>query len=38
MNRLQDQYDNETGHGQNDAAQERWNRRIDAELRGYGVR
>jgi len=38
MNRLQDQYDNETRHGQDDAAQEHWNRRIDTELRGYGVR
>jgi hypothetical protein len=38
MNRLQDQYDNET-HGALDASvQERWNRRIDEELKKYGVR
>ena len=37
MNRLQDQYDLETHHGQNAATQDRWNQRIDAELRGYGV-
>ncbi|SHL43595.1 hypothetical protein [Hymenobacter psychrotolerans] len=37
MNRLQEQYDNETHHGTDAAAQQRWNQRIDAELRGYGV-
>jgi hypothetical protein len=37
MNRLQDQYDLETRHGLDAATQDRWNRRIDAELRGYGV-
>jgi hypothetical protein len=37
MNRLQDQYDLETRHGQDAATQAQWNRRIDAELRGYGV-
>jgi hypothetical protein len=35
MNRLQEQYDGETGHGLNKAAQELWNRRIDAELRSF---
>jgi hypothetical protein len=35
MNRLQEQYDGETGHGLNQAAQERWNQRIDAELRSF---
>lgn len=38
MNRLQDQYDAETAHGQNPAAQQRWDRRIEAELRQYGVK
>ena len=38
MNRLQDQYDHETSGGTNDTAQARWNQRIDAELRGFGVR
>jgi hypothetical protein len=37
MNRLQDQYDQETHGGTDAAAQERWNRRIDAELRAYGA-
>ncbi len=37
MNRLQDQYDQQTRHGQDEAAQDQWNRRIDAELREYGV-
>ena len=37
MNRLQEQYDAETRGGLDPAAQERWNRRIDAELREYGV-
>jgi hypothetical protein len=32
MNRLQEQYDNETNHGSNKAMQDEWNRRIDAEL------
>lgn len=36
MNHLQEQYDAET-HG-NPLAQERWNRRIDEELRRYGVK
>lgn len=38
MNRLQDQYDAETEHGINQAAQERWNQRIDAELRSFGLK
>ncbi|GAA4392736.1 hypothetical protein GCM10023186_43610 [Hymenobacter koreensis] len=37
MNRLQEQYDGETGGGTNEAAQQRWNQRIEAELRSYGV-
>ncbi|AHJ99449.1 hypothetical protein [Hymenobacter swuensis] len=37
MNHLQDQYDQETQGGLNLTAQDRWNRRIDAELRGYGI-
>ncbi|GAB3830019.1 hypothetical protein GCM10028821_17630 [Hymenobacter jeollabukensis] len=38
MNQLQEQYDAETGHGQHQAAQQRWNARIEAELRRYGVK
>lgn len=38
MNRLQDQYEAETAHGQNEAAQQRWNQRIAEELRTYGVK
>ena len=38
MNHLQDQYDQETAGGTNPAAQDRWNQRIDADLRTYGVR
>ncbi len=37
MNHLQKQYDQETGHGTNQAAQQRWNRRIDEALRSYAV-
>ena len=37
MNRLQDQYDAETRHGLDATGQQRWNQRIDAELRRYGV-
>ncbi|MCJ8163429.1 hypothetical protein MKJ04_01160 [Pontibacter sp. E15-1] len=33
MNRLQEQYDTETRHGLDEAAQERWNKRISEELR-----
>jgi hypothetical protein len=35
MNRLQDQYDEETSHSLNRDAQEQWNRRIDSELRAF---
>jgi hypothetical protein len=35
MNRLQEQYDGETGHGLNHAAQQKWNQWIDAELRSF---
>jgi hypothetical protein len=38
MNRLQEQYDAETTHGRDEAAQQRWNQRIEAELRQYGVK
>ncbi|OON67886.1 hypothetical protein B0919_16770 [Hymenobacter sp. CRA2] len=38
MNRLQERYDGETGGGQNQAAQQRWDVRIEAELRQYGVK
>lgn len=37
MSKLQTQYDNETNHSLNQAAQERWNQKIDAELRSLGV-
>ncbi|MCC5936088.1 MAG: hypothetical protein JJU34_02290 [Lunatimonas sp.] len=37
MNRLQEQYDRETSHGMDRAAQERWNAIIDDELRSFGV-
>lgn len=35
MNRLQEQYDDETRHGIDKIAQERWNRRIEDELRSF---
>ncbi|WP_299818367.1 hypothetical protein [uncultured Pontibacter sp.] len=38
MNRLQEQYDNETGHGIDTAAQQRWNQKIDEELRALKVK
>lgn len=38
MNRLQEQYDKETSHGTNKAAQERWNHKIDEELRTFGLK
>ena len=38
MNHLQDQYDAETHGGLDVAAQERWNRRIEEDLKRYGVR
>ncbi|QJD78361.1 DUF922 domain-containing protein [Spirosoma rhododendri] len=37
MNKLQEQYDRETQHGINQAAQAFWNQKIDAELRSYGL-
>ncbi|MEX2594040.1 MAG: hypothetical protein WD426_14800 [Anditalea sp.] len=37
MNHLQDEYDKETSHGINKAVQEKWNKRIDEELRDFGV-
>jgi hypothetical protein len=37
MNRLQEQYDKETSHGMNKSAQERWNRKIDDELKAYNL-
>ncbi len=37
MNRLQEQYDAETQHGINQDAQERWNKRIDTELRPLNI-
>lgn len=37
MNRVQEQYDGETRHGIDEAEQERWNQRIEAELTQYGV-
>ena len=33
MSKLQKQYDNETSHGANQAAQQHWNERIDKELK-----
>lgn len=38
MNRLQEQYDGETRHGLDQAAQERWNQRLDQELRQFSVK
>lgn len=37
MNKLQDQYDHETSHGINRAAQEQWNKKISAELESFGI-
>ncbi|GAB3034640.1 hypothetical protein [Spirosoma pulveris] len=37
MSRMQSQYDDETNHSLNQVAQERWNEKIDAELRTFGV-
>ncbi|WP_299760467.1 hypothetical protein [uncultured Pontibacter sp.] len=34
MNRLQEQYDVETQHGLNKVAQDQWNKKIEAQLRG----
>jgi hypothetical protein len=38
MNRLQEQYDNETQHGLDHSVQEKWNQRIDEELRAFLVK
>jgi hypothetical protein len=38
MNQLQDQYDAETRHGIDTAAQERWNLRLEKELKEIGVK
>lgn len=38
MNRMQELYDSETRHSIDQAAQERWNQRIDSELRMYGLK
>ncbi|WP_152426257.1 hypothetical protein [Cesiribacter andamanensis] len=38
MNKVQEAYDGETGHGLNRAAQQRWNEKIDAELRSFGIK
>jgi hypothetical protein len=35
MNVMQEQYDTETAHGINEAAQEEWNKKIDKELAGF---
>jgi hypothetical protein len=35
---MQKQYDAETRHGQDRQAQERWNEKIDKELKAYGVK
>ncbi|AKD53605.1 hypothetical protein [Spirosoma radiotolerans] len=37
MSKMQTQYDDETNHSLNQPAQERWNQKIDAELRSLGV-
>ncbi len=37
MNLRQQQYDDETNHGIDQTAQERWNQRIEGELRALGV-
>lgn len=38
MNDMQKQYDDETRHGIDTAAQQHWNDRIDKELKAYGVK
>lgn len=38
MNRLQEQYDNETRHGMDEAAQASWNQRLDEELRSFNAK
>lgn len=37
LNQMQTQYDDETNHSLNQEAQERWNQKIDAELRRLGI-
>jgi hypothetical protein len=36
MNAMQKAYDAETGHGQNRAAQDEWNARIEQQLKSAG--
>ncbi|MHC2991143.1 hypothetical protein OB13_05925 [Pontibacter sp. HJ8] len=38
MSQLQDQYDGETQHGINKAAQEQWNQRLQQELKELGIK
>lgn len=38
MNRLQEQYDAETRHGLDKAAQDNWNQRLDKELKAVGAK
>ncbi|MDO6391825.1 hypothetical protein Q4E40_16935 [Pontibacter sp. BT731] len=38
MNQLQDQYEAETRHGLDKAAQDSWNQRLDKELKAMGVK
>jgi hypothetical protein len=38
MNQLQEQYDNETRNGLDPMAQQRWNQRIEEELKALGVK
>ncbi|MBC3790044.1 hypothetical protein [Spirosoma utsteinense] len=38
MNQMQKQYDSETNHSLDQASQERWNQKIDAELRSFKVK
>jgi len=38
MHRMQEQYDGETNHGINQDIQERWNQKIDTELRSFGIK
>jgi len=38
MDTLQKQYDDESRHGSDQAAQQQWNRRIDKELKEFGVK
>ncbi len=38
MNSLQKQYDKETNHGADQTAQQRWNERIDRELKAFSVK